>query len=100
VDLIGDALGEDPDPILHVAGVLDRLQVGGGGELSLERLEVVLGLALLEGRLSAVEVYDLSLLDETYQIERWGVDPEAARRQVDLRTEIEAAERFLALLSA
>jgi chaperone required for assembly of F1-ATPase len=61
---------------------------------------VVLGLALLEGRLSAAEVYDLSLLDETYQIERWGVDPEAARRQADLKTEIEAAEQFLALLSA
>ena len=61
---------------------------------------VVLGLALLEGRLSAAEVYELSVLDETYQIERWGVDEEAARRQADLRDEIEAAERFLALLSA
>jgi chaperone required for assembly of F1-ATPase len=61
---------------------------------------IVLGLALLEGRLSAAEVHDLSLLDETYQIERWGVDEEAARRQADLKIEIEAAERFLALLSA
>lgn len=61
---------------------------------------VVLGLALLEGRLSGAEVYDLSLLDETYQIERWGVDEEAARRQAGLKVEIEAAERFLALLSA
>jgi chaperone required for assembly of F1-ATPase len=61
---------------------------------------IVLGLALLEGRLSAAEVHDLSLLDEIYQIERWGVDEEAARRQADLKAEIEAAERFLALLSA
>jgi chaperone required for assembly of F1-ATPase len=61
---------------------------------------VLLGLALLEGRLSAGEVYDLSFLDETYQIERWGLDEEAARRRAGLKAEIEAAERFLALLSA
>jgi chaperone required for assembly of F1-ATPase len=61
---------------------------------------VVLGLALLEGRLSAAQVHELSMLDETFQIERWGMDEEAARRRADLRTEIEAAERFLGLLQA
>ncbi|QEX21915.1 ATPase [Hypericibacter adhaerens] len=61
---------------------------------------VVLGLALLEGRLTGAEVHDLSLLDETYQTERWGVDEEAARRQADLKAEIQSAERFLTLLSA
>jgi chaperone required for assembly of F1-ATPase len=61
---------------------------------------VVLGLALLEGRLSAAQVHELSMLDETFQIERWGMDEEAARRRADLQTEIEAAERFLGLLQA
>lgn len=106
-------------PLLVVTGIMPRPQPpealraieAAVGALELFRLtalasatgaagSVVLGLALLEGRLSAAEVYELSVLDETYQIERWGLDEEAARRQADLKAEIEAAERFLALLSA
>jgi len=106
-------------PLLVVTGVMPRAQppealraieaaVAGLDPFRLTALasatgaagSVVLGLALLEGRLSGAEAFELSLLDESYQIERWGLDPEAARRQADLRTEIEAAERFLALLSA
>lgn len=61
---------------------------------------VILGLALVERRLAAAEVYELSQLDESFQIEKWGEDAEAARRRADLKAEIEAAERFLVLLEA
>jgi chaperone required for assembly of F1-ATPase len=59
---------------------------------------VILGLAMVERRLSAIEVYELSQLDESFQIEKWGEDAEAARRRAALKAEIEAAERFLTLL--
>ena len=37
----------------------------------------VLGLAVERGRLSAVEAYELSRIDEAFQVERWGEDAEA-----------------------
>ena len=58
----------------------------------------MIGLALVEGRISAEEAFALSQLDESFQIEQWGEDAEAMRRRDGLRTDIDAAARFLALL--
>jgi chaperone required for assembly of F1-ATPase len=57
----------------------------------------VLALALLDGRLSAEETYALSQLDESYQIEKWGEDEEAAERRAALALEFQDIGRFLAL---
>jgi chaperone required for assembly of F1-ATPase len=59
---------------------------------------VVIGLALAEGRVGAEEAFQLSQLDETFQIEQWGEDEEAARRRASLREDIAAAARLLDLL--
>ncbi len=61
---------------------------------------LVVGLALVEGRLNAAEAFEVSQLDETYQIESWGEDAEAAARRETLRRDLDAAERFLALARA
>lgn len=58
---------------------------------------LVLGLALVSGRISVEEAFELSQLDETYQIERWGEDYEAADRRVGLMEELVIAHRFLEL---
>jgi chaperone required for assembly of F1-ATPase len=55
---------------------------------------LILALALLEGRLDAAEAYALSQLDETFQVEKWGEDAEAARRRAALRDDIAQAARF------
>lgn len=60
---------------------------------------LILGLALTEGRLDAEAAFQASQLDETYQIEQWGEDWEAADRRAALKADIEAAARFLGLLS-
>ena len=60
---------------------------------------VVLALALLTGEIDAEMAYALSQLDETYQIERWGEDHEAAKQQANLKRDIADYARFLALLS-
>jgi chaperone required for assembly of F1-ATPase len=57
----------------------------------------VLALAMLDGRLSAEEAYALSQLDESYQIEKWGEDEEAAERRAALALEFQDIGRFLAL---
>jgi chaperone required for assembly of F1-ATPase len=61
---------------------------------------VVIALALLEGRLDADEAFVASQLDETFQIEAWGEDAEAAQRRRTLAADIAAAARFLDLLAA
>ena len=55
---------------------------------------LVIGLALTEGRIDAAAAFDLSQLDETFQIERWGEDSEATRRRAALRDDLGQAALF------
>jgi len=59
---------------------------------------VVLGLALLEGEIDAEQALAASLLDELFEIERWGRERDALRRQQVLRRDVAAAASFLACL--
>jgi chaperone required for assembly of F1-ATPase len=61
---------------------------------------LVVALALMEGRLDAAAAFAVSQLDETFQIESWGEDAEAAARRHALAEDIAAAERFVQLLDA
>jgi chaperone required for assembly of F1-ATPase len=55
---------------------------------------LVIALALAEGRLTPDEATDAALLDELFQAERWGNDPEAERRRAGIRADLHAAKRF------
>jgi chaperone required for assembly of F1-ATPase len=57
---------------------------------------LVLGLGLLHGRLDAEAALAASLLDELYEVERWGSDVEAERRHQAWRRDVGGAARFLA----
>ena len=61
---------------------------------------IVVGLAVLDGRIDADTAFATALLDEQYQAERWGIDAEAERRRREIATEIRAAASFLALARA
>jgi chaperone required for assembly of F1-ATPase len=61
---------------------------------------VVIGLALLDGRLDAEGAHRAALLDELHQAERWGEDAEAAARRTGLLADLKATAQFLALLRA
>jgi chaperone required for assembly of F1-ATPase len=56
---------------------------------------LVLGLCLLHGRLDADAALAASLLDELFEIERWGSDIEVERRHEVLRRDVTAAAQFL-----
>ena len=56
---------------------------------------LVLGLCLLHGRLDADAALAASLLDELFEIERWGSDVEAERRHEVLRRDVTGAAQFL-----
>lgn len=59
---------------------------------------LILALALAERRISAAQAFDLSQLDENFQIEQWGEDWEARQRRDGLRRDLDAAERLLSLV--
>jgi chaperone required for assembly of F1-ATPase len=61
---------------------------------------VVLGLALLEGELGAEAAFDAAMLEELYEIERWGLEAEQARRHAALRRQLAATEIYCRVLSA
>jgi chaperone required for assembly of F1-ATPase len=60
---------------------------------------LVIALAVLHGRLDAEAAFAASQLDETFQIELWGEEAEAAFRRTALAADIAAAARFVALLA-
>jgi chaperone required for assembly of F1-ATPase len=83
------------------AAALDRLSVdqltalqsvvGATGSL-------VLGLALVHGRLTAADTLAAAHLDELYQNEQWGEDSEALQRRARIAAEVEAAAEFIRLI--
>lgn len=60
---------------------------------------LILALAFLEDALEAEKAFELSQIDEAYQVEKWGQDREAELRRRGLLDEAKAAERFKELLS-
>jgi len=61
---------------------------------------LVLGLAVLEGELTAAQAFAVSRLDEAYQAEQWGLDREAEERADRLGREMDQATRLVALVRA
>jgi chaperone required for assembly of F1-ATPase len=59
---------------------------------------LTIALALAEGRIDAAAAFAAAQLDESYQTERWGADPEVASRAAAIREDLAAAARFLTLL--
>jgi chaperone required for assembly of F1-ATPase len=104
-------------PLVNTAGVMPRPQpaaalaalraaVAGYDDLLLAALAVavqtsgslVVGLAMAEGRLDAEQAFAVAELDESYQIERWGEEAEAAQRRATRRQDLARLAHFMALL--
>lgn len=81
----------------EIAG-LDPLRLAALSSATAVSGSVVIGLALLRGRISGAEAADAAQVDEVHQMERWGKDPEAEALLQRRRTELLAVERFLAML--
>lgn len=92
-----------PQPAEALAALLARLESYDDWRLCAAQAacaasgSLVLALAMVEGRLTGQQTYEVSQLDETYQIEQWGEDWEAADRRAALQRDILAAERLLTL---
>ncbi len=78
---------------------LDDWRLAGVQALAAASHSLVLALVHAMGALSCDAVITAAHLDETFQNERWGSDPQAARRRDAIEAEIRATDRFLALLA-
>ncbi|HTQ14674.1 MAG TPA: ATP12 family protein [Rhizomicrobium sp.] len=59
---------------------------------------LVLALNLADGRLDAASAFAAAHVDEAFQAEKWGTDPEAKKRLDRLAADLASAEQFLRLL--
>lgn len=62
---------------------------------ALNMRSVLLALALVKGRISALEAFELSELEELYQSRKWGVEPVAEARRKSIRDTLSHTENFL-----
>lgn len=83
--------------LAHAAS-LDRFRLAGLVHGVALFGSAILGLAVERGRLSALEAYELSRLDEDFQASHWGHDAEAMRRTERARDEARALDQWFAAL--
>jgi len=76
----------------------DDFEVAALGVATSASGSVIVALALSKGHLDATTAFDVSQLDESYQVEMWGEEAEAQARRDILRAEIDCAAGFLELL--
>lgn len=113
LDWASDALGARlvaTAGVMHIAqdqAALDRLtarvaamtpfQVAAFHDLVALSGSLVLALAVVDGRIDPQSAWELSRLDETWQIEQWGEDEEAAAAAEVRRAAFHQAARFFGL---
>lgn len=90
-------VAQDPEALRQLRARLDRLDpfaLTALHDLVTLPGSLVLGLAVLEGKLTADEAFDLSRLDEEFQAGRWGRDEEADAAAAARKQAMQSAERF------
>ncbi len=78
---------------------LDDLRLAALSSVTRASGSLVIGLALSRGQVSADEAFEAAELDATFQIGRWGEDPEATQRRAAVRDDLIAARRLFDLLA-
>jgi len=58
---------------------------------------LILGLALAAGEITPETAFELSTLEESFQIERWGTDDLSESRRLAILTDLQICARFIAL---
>jgi len=82
----------------RAVAALDDLDLAALAAAAKATGSLVIGLALHARHLDPQAAFDAAQLDETYQIEIWGEESEAARRRTAIRQDIEAVARLMSLL--
>lgn len=84
----------------HLVATLDPFRLAALSPLVTIGGSLVAALAVLEGAASAEAAWEAVTIDDRWQIEQWGADPEAEAALDERRRDFLAAARFLDLLEA
>jgi len=82
----------------HAIAALDSFRLAGLSPLVTIGGSLVAALAVLEKAQTPEQAWDAVTIDERWQLEQWGADPEAAQALENRRRDFFAAARFLGLL--
>ncbi|TKW65703.1 MAG: ATPase [Paracoccus denitrificans] len=96
-------VAQDPGAIARLRARIDSLtpfELTALHDLVTVPGSLVLGLAVLDGRLTAAEAHALARIDEEFQAETWGRDEEADIAAKNRLEAMQNAERLLRLLSS
>ena len=58
----------------------------------------MLSLAMFKGRMGPDTMFEKSILEEIYQMDKWGLDDEVVERHKIIRRDIQSSATFLNLL--
>ena len=84
----------------HAVAALDSFRLAGLSPLVTIGGSLLAALAVLEGALTPDKAWDSVTIDERWQLEQWGGDPEAEAVLENRRSDFFVAARFLELLNA
>lgn len=84
--------------LAHAVAALDAFELAGLSPLVTIGGSLVAGLAVLEEMMPAEAAWEAVSLDDRWQLEQWGDDPEARKALDARRRDFLAAARFLQLL--
>jgi chaperone required for assembly of F1-ATPase len=90
--------GEAMETLARTVSAMDDWRLGAFQCAAASSGSVVIGLALVEGRIDADEAFAAAELDSGFEIDRWGEDGEATARRAVVAFDLAAARRFRALL--
>ncbi len=82
----------------HILRTYDPLELAGLHVLTTMTGSLIITLALVRGRLTAKDAWNIAHIDEDYQLSKWGADEEALERLAWRRKEFNAAHQLLSLL--
>ena len=103
---VTDAIAPAPQPPNTLAALrravarFDDFTLTGLHLMTAAAGSLVIALAVAENEIAPESAVELSQLDETYQIEQWGDDAEAAARRAAVRADLLAAAQFMELCRA
>jgi len=82
------------ETLAEIVAAMDAWRLGAFQSAAASSGSVVIGLALVDGRIDADEAFAAAELDSGFEIDRWGEDAEATRRRVVVAADLAAARRF------
>lgn len=86
--------------LARAIGTYDDFALAALGQAVTASGSLVVGLALAHRRLDAAGAFEVSQLEESYQIQRWGEDAELTRRRAGILQDLQSAEAFFRLAGA